>query len=231
MVLFNDTVGSNIAYGNPNASFEDIERVAQAAYAYDFIRKLPQGFDTVIGEGGHRLSGGQRQRLAIARAIMKNPPILILDEATSSLDAESERAVQEALERLMQNRTTIIIAHRLSTIRGADKIVVMDAGSVVDEGRHDDRQEHSDRCDPPPRRVLVLVLVLSQDGSILRVLGNVLGDEKIHLILDDVAGGTAKVVHDGVQVRTVHGTAAVTRRYSGTENGKNRKEYHTLTHL
>lgn len=136
-LLFNDTVAANIAYGSTaNASQESIEAAAAAANALDFIRALPEGFDTVIGENGSRLSGGQRQRLAIARAILKDAPILILDEATSALDNESERLVQEALEHLMQNRTTVVIAHRLSTIQHADLIVVMQQGRVVESGTH-----------------------------------------------------------------------------------------------
>lgn len=137
VLLFNDTVAANIAYGPMSgASQEDIEQAAAAANALDFIRALPLGFDTVIGEHGSRLSGGQRQRLAIARAILKNAPILILDEATSALDNESERLVQGALENLMRGRTTLVIAHRLSTIEKADRIVVLVHGSVVESGTH-----------------------------------------------------------------------------------------------
>ncbi|GCD76674.1 antibiotic ABC transporter ATP-binding protein [Thermaurantimonas aggregans] len=137
-ILFNDTVRNNIALGKPEASHEEIEEAARIANAHDFIVKLEQGFDTVVGDMGSRLSGGQRQRIAIARAILKNPPILILDEATSALDTESERLVQEAITRLMQNRTSIIIAHRLSTIRHANKIVVMDKGKIAETGTHDE---------------------------------------------------------------------------------------------
>jgi subfamily B ATP-binding cassette protein MsbA len=136
-VLFNDSVRNNIAYGDHAKAFPDIVHAAQAAYADDFIRSLPQGYDTVIGEAGVRLSGGQRQRIAIARAILKDAPILILDEATSSLDTESEREVQTALERLMQGRTSLVIAHRLSTIMNADRIVVLSGGRIVEEGRHE----------------------------------------------------------------------------------------------
>ncbi|WP_417916618.1 lipid A export permease/ATP-binding protein MsbA [Candidatus Electronema sp. JC] len=136
-ILFNDTVRSNIAYGSPNCSEEEIRRAAAAAFALDFIEALPQGFDTVIGESGVRLSGGQQQRLSIARAILKNAPILILDEATSALDTESERKVQQALDNLMKNRTTLVIAHRLSTIKNADRIVVMQDGRIAEEGDHD----------------------------------------------------------------------------------------------
>ena len=135
-VLFNDTIRNNIAYGDVERSGEEIIAAAQAAYAYNFIRDLPLGFDTVIGESGARLSGGQRQRLAIARALLKNAPILILDEATSALDTESEHEVQKALENLMANRTTFVIAHRLSTIKNADRIIVMQDGRIVEEGDH-----------------------------------------------------------------------------------------------
>lgn len=137
VLLFNDTVAANIAYGaTADASREQIEAAAEAAHALDFIRALPEGFDTVIGENGNRLSGGQRQRLAIARALLKDAPVLILDEATSALDNESERAVQAALETLMQNRTTLVIAHRLSTIESADKIIVLAQGAIVEQGTH-----------------------------------------------------------------------------------------------
>lgn len=135
-ILFNDTIKANIAYGNPFASEKEIEQAAMQAYAHDFIRHLPSGYDTVIGDRGMKLSGGERQRIAIARALLKNPPILILDEATSQLDSEAERIVQEALERLIQGRTVFIIAHRLSTVRAARRIVVLDKGRVVEEGSH-----------------------------------------------------------------------------------------------
>ena len=137
VLLFDDTVAANIAYGAMTDTPRDaVERAAAAAYALEFIRTLPQGFDTSVGENGVRLSGGQRQRIAIARAILKNAPILILDEATSSLDSESERQVQAALDALMQGRTTIVIAHRLSTIEHADRIVVLEHGRIVEEGAH-----------------------------------------------------------------------------------------------
>lgn len=135
-ILFNDTVRNNIAYGEPDRPDDDIEEAARAAHAFDFIKQLPDGFDTVIGESGAKLSGGQQQRLSIARAILKDAPILILDEATSSLDTESEREVQKALENLMRDRTTLVIAHRLSTIRNADRIIVMQEGKIVEEGNH-----------------------------------------------------------------------------------------------
>jgi len=134
--LFNDTVQNNIAYGDIRKSLDNIIAAARAAYAYDFIMQLPEGFDTVIGEQGVRLSGGQRQRLCIARAILKDAPILILDEATSSLDSESELEVQKALENLMQGRTTFVIAHRLSTVQFADRIIVIVNGRIVEEGTH-----------------------------------------------------------------------------------------------
>ncbi len=137
VVLFNDTVAANIAYGALNqVSREQVIEAARAANALDFIEALPQGFDTEIGENGTRLSGGQRQRLAIARALLKNAPLLILDEATSALDTESERLVQAALDNLMKNRTTLVIAHRLSTIEQADRIVVMHQGEIVESGTH-----------------------------------------------------------------------------------------------
>jgi len=136
-ILFNDTIRNNIRYGRPESTEQEVEQAAAHAFALDFIRKLPQGFDTVIGESGVRLSGGQRQRLSIARALLKDAPILILDEATSSLDTESEREVQKALNNLMQNRTTFVIAHRLSTIKKANRIIVLDRGEIVEEGDHE----------------------------------------------------------------------------------------------
>jgi ATP-binding cassette, subfamily B, bacterial MsbA len=136
--LFNDTVRANIAYGDPDATMDDIVAAARAANAHEFIVEMPGGYETTIGDLGVRLSGGQRQRLAIARALLKNAPILILDEATSALDTESEGLVQEALERLMANRTTLVVAHRLSTVRRADRIVVIVRGAIVESGTHEE---------------------------------------------------------------------------------------------
>lgn len=136
--LFNDTVKNNIAYGDRSKDMDQIVTAAKAAYAHDFILGLPEGYDTVVGEMGKKLSGGQQQRLAIARALLKDGPILILDEATSALDAESERSVQEALENLMTQRTTLVIAHRLSTIRKANRIAVLSEGAIVEQGTHDE---------------------------------------------------------------------------------------------
>ena len=137
-ILFNDTFYNNITFGVEDATMEQVENAARVANAYDFIMASEQGFDTNIGDRGCKLSGGQRQRISIARAILKNPSILILDEATSALDTESERLVQEALDRLMRNRTTLVIAHRLSTIRNADLICVMHEGRIVERGTHDE---------------------------------------------------------------------------------------------
>ncbi|HEX6503829.1 MAG TPA: ABC transporter ATP-binding protein [Terriglobales bacterium] len=137
-VLFNDTVRNNIAYGQPHVSAKDVETAARMALAHDFIADMPEGYDTVIGERGVRLSGGERQRIAIARAILKNAPILILDEATSALDSESEALVQSALQNLMTGRTVLVIAHRLSTVRRADRIVVLENGTIADIGTHED---------------------------------------------------------------------------------------------
>ena len=136
VILFGGTIRENIAYGKPNATEDEILAAAQQANAYNFIESFPEKLDTIVGERGVKLSGGQRQRIAIARALLKNPSILILDEATSSLDSESEKLVQEALEILMEGRTSIIIAHRLSTIRSADQILVLDQGVIAEQGTH-----------------------------------------------------------------------------------------------
>ena len=137
-ILFNDSFRGNITFGVESATQEQIEQAARIANAHEFIMQTEQGYDTNIGDRGGRLSGGQRQRVSIARAILKNPPILILDEATSALDTESERLVQDALERLMKSRTTVAIAHRLSTIKNADEICVMHEGEIVERGTHEE---------------------------------------------------------------------------------------------
>jgi subfamily B ATP-binding cassette protein MsbA len=136
-VLFNDSVINNICFGG-NYSKEAVIEAAKIANAHDFIMQLPQGYETVIGDKGDKLSGGQRQRLCIARAVLKNPPILILDEATSALDTASEKQVQDALQKVMSNRTTLIIAHRLSTIQHVDEIIVLDRGKIAERGKHND---------------------------------------------------------------------------------------------
>lgn len=138
VLLFGGTIRENIAYGNPDASLDEITEAARQANAHEFIERFPEGYDTIVGERGVKLSGGQRQRIAIARAILKNPVILILDEATSSLDSASEQLVQEALDNLMKNRTSFVIAHRLSTVRKADKIYVLDKGNIVEAGTHEE---------------------------------------------------------------------------------------------
>jgi subfamily B ATP-binding cassette protein MsbA len=167
--LFNDSILNNIAYGGPDVPMDEIVAAARAANAHEFIVEMPRGYETTIGDLGVRLSGGQRQRLAIARALLKNAPILILDEATSALDTESEGLVQEALERLMANRTTLVVAHRLSTVRRADRIVVLVRGEIVESGTHEEllargaeyrklyelqfRDEMpEDEAEPPPAR-------------------------------------------------------------------------------
>jgi subfamily B ATP-binding cassette protein MsbA len=136
-ILFHDTVRANIAYGTPSATQAEIEQAARTAHAHDFVTKMPQGYETVVGERGTELSGGQRQRLAIARAILRDPPILVFDEATSALDTESERLVQEAIDRLLEGRTVFVIAHRLSTIQRANQILVLEDGHIVERGTHE----------------------------------------------------------------------------------------------
>ncbi len=138
IILFDDTIFNNVVYGRQDVSPDQVHQALMIANALEFIEKLPRGVDTRIGETGVLLSGGQRQRIAIARAVVKDPPILILDEATSSLDAESEEMVQEALDRLMKRRTTFVIAHRLSTVRRADKVLVMHDGRIVEQGTHEE---------------------------------------------------------------------------------------------
>ena len=136
-ILFNDSIADNIKLGKPDACNEEVMQAAKVANAHDFIMQKENGYDTNIGDRGGKLSGGERQRLTIARALLKNPPILILDEATSSLDTESERLVQDAINKMMQNRTSLVIAHRLSTIRHADEIIVLQKGKIVERGTHD----------------------------------------------------------------------------------------------
>jgi ATP-binding cassette, subfamily B, bacterial len=136
-VLFHRSLGENIAYAKPGATRAEIERAARLASAHDFIASLPQGYDTLVGERGVKLSGGERQRVAIARAFLADTPVLILDEATSSLDSESEVLIQQAMERLMVGRTTLVIAHRLSTVRALDRLLVLDKGRIVEQGRHE----------------------------------------------------------------------------------------------
>jgi ATP-binding cassette subfamily B protein len=137
-LLFDDSVYANIAYGRPGASRQEVERVARAAQADPFVRRLPEGYDTPVGERGSKLSAGERQRVAIARALLKDPAVMILDEATSALDAESEELVNEAVEALTAGRTTFIIAHRLTTVVNADRVVVLKGGRIIEQGRHDD---------------------------------------------------------------------------------------------
>ncbi|MDC4223311.1 MAG: ATP-binding cassette domain-containing protein [Candidatus Manganitrophus sp.] len=161
VVLFDDTVRWNIAYGLDHVSDEEIVRAAEAAYAHLFIGKMPKGYDTVLEKGGANLSGGERQRLAIARALLKNPPILILDEATSALDAESEFIVQKALVNLMKNRTTFVIAHRLSTVQRATCIIVVDQGRIVEMGRHEELM----RRDGPYRKVYQMQFQHTEGGE------------------------------------------------------------------
>jgi ATP-binding cassette subfamily B protein len=134
--LFHDTIRANLLYARPEATFEEIEEACRAANIHDFITELPQGYETIVGERGFRLSGGEKQRVAIARVILKNPRILVLDEATSSLDSQSEALIQAALERVMEGRTSLVIAHRLSTILAADLILVVDRGQIVEQGTH-----------------------------------------------------------------------------------------------
>ena len=142
-VLFNDTVYNNILMGKEDASEDEVMKATKIANAHQFIENLPEQYQTNIGDDGSKLSGGQKQRLSIARAVLKNPPIMILDEATSALDTESERFVQDALDKMMENRTSLVIAHRLSTIQKADHIVVMERGEIVEQGTHDELMVHN----------------------------------------------------------------------------------------
>ena len=135
-ILFNDTIKNNVRLGKEDATDDEVLNALEIANAWEFVKDLPEGMDTNIGDSGNKLSGGQKQRLSIARAVLKNPPIMILDEATSALDTESERLVQVALENMMKNRTSIVIAHRLSTIQNADEIIVMQKGQIVEQGKH-----------------------------------------------------------------------------------------------
>jgi ATP-binding cassette subfamily B protein len=144
-VLFNDSILYNIAYGNPGASQDDIIGAARAASIHDFVMSLPDGYKTQVGERGLKLSGGEKQRVAIARTLLKNPPILIFDEATSALDTRTERAIQKELDQIARNRTTLIIAHRLSTIANADEIIVLDHGRVIERGSHHSLLQESGR--------------------------------------------------------------------------------------
>ena len=137
-LLFSGTITNNIRYGKPDAPMEEVVEAAKAANAHDFISALPDGYETLLGEGGAKISGGERQRIAVARAFLRDAPILILDEPTSSIDSRTEAVILDALDRLMEGRTTILIAHRLSTIRSVDEIVVMDHGAIVQRGTHDD---------------------------------------------------------------------------------------------
>ena len=142
-ILFNDTIYNNITLGTGGADLQRVQDAARVASAHEFIQRKAQQYDTEVGDRGTRLSGGERQRITIARAVLKNPPILILDEATSSLDTESERMVQEAINKLMQNRTCIVIAHRLSTVRNADEIIVLDHGRIAERGTHSSLLQHN----------------------------------------------------------------------------------------
>jgi ATP-binding cassette subfamily B protein len=143
--LFNDTIGYNIRYGRPHATLEEVHAAAKAAHIHDFVMSLPKGYDTEVGERGLKLSGGEKQRVAIARTLLKNPPILIFDEATSALDSANERAIQAEIRAVSKGKTSLVIAHRLSTIVDADQIVVMDAGRVIESGTHQELLQRQQR--------------------------------------------------------------------------------------
>lgn len=174
-ILFDDTIRNNIAYGRPDLSLEKVMDAAKAAHAHDFISALPNGYDTVIGENGIKLSGGERQRIAIARALLKNPPILILDEATSNLDSDSEKAVQSALEELMRGRTTIVVAHRLSTIRNVDRIYVLVNGAVTEQGSHDELLARNGEF----ARLYYLQFSLNENGEKNRELSGLMPESSV----------------------------------------------------
>ena len=183
-ILFNDTVRNNIAYGQPDVKSEVVEHAARNALAHDFIMRMPQGYDTVIGEKGFRLSGGERQRIAIARAILKNAPILILDEATSALDSESESLVQEALGNLVQGRTVLVIAHRLSTVRRANRIAVLEDGRITAIGSHEELLSHS----PTYQRLYQLQFMDAPDSRAVQALSTNDGPYNLHLFEPALSG-------------------------------------------
>jgi ATP-binding cassette, subfamily B, bacterial len=189
-LLFNETVHESIAYGRPEATREEVVQAAVAANAHEFILRLEMGYDTLVGERGSRLSVGERQRIAIARALLKRPPILILDEATSALDAELEAKVQEALERLINGRTTFVIAHRLATVVNADRILVLDGGRIVESGTHDQLLERDGYyASLVERQVRGLIGVDRRSGEDRRQ-GE---DRRVEKVLQAVSGGAGRV--------------------------------------